>query len=325
MSFLEIDRLSKTFGQKPVFTDISINSAEGDILSLAGPSGTGKSTFLRCLAGLEKPSSGRVLIDGEDMSGLRAEKRPVVLMFQQPMLFPHMTVLENVTYGLKIRKVRRKERTARGLDMLEKVSLKTYADKYPSQCSGGQQQRIALARALIIKPRLLLLDEPFSSLDEQLRHSLRVWVRNLLKEENMTSVFVTHDREEAVFMGDRLAVMDEGGIAQIGTAEEVTGSPVSSRVSLLVGDGLNLGNGFVPAEAVTLETCVTENSETDSIEAVVERVWKKHGVTFVNVRTGKGNFTIHSSRTVSEGDSVQLVWKRSTFRTFKQVKDDRHA
>ncbi|PYZ97262.1 ABC transporter ATP-binding protein [Alteribacter lacisalsi] len=326
MPFLDIKRLTKYYHEEAVFRDVSMRLEKGDILSLVGPSGTGKSTFLRCLAGLEQGTSGQIIIEGRDMTNVKAEKRPVVLMFQQPLLFPHMTVLENVTYGLRIRGIRKKALHEKGRRMLGKVSLSDYADRYPSECSGGQQQRIALARALIIKPELLLLDEPFSSLDEQLRRSLRSWVRELLKEENMTSIFVTHDREEAVFIGDRLAIMDGGSLVQIGKTNEVTNAPVSSRVSTLAGDGLNLGYGFVPAEDIQMVTAGNDpGAEFAQIDGVIERVWHMHGVRFAEVRTRRHSVNIHSPSEVSEGEQVNLVWKKGACRPFKLEKDDNDA
>jgi ABC-type Fe3+/spermidine/putrescine transport system ATPase subunit len=205
---IRCEQCQKAFNDQIVFDQVRLEMKQGEILSLVGPSGTGKSTLLRCIAGLEQLTLGQIYIEGIDVTNLQANKRPVVMMFQQTLLFPHMTVLENVTYGLKMRKVKKKRRNEEGMELLEKVEMAKYANYYPYECSGGQQQRIALARALITKPKLLLLDEPFSSLDTDLRSSIRDWVRRLLKEEEITAIFVTHDKEESMIMGDLVAVME---------------------------------------------------------------------------------------------------------------------
>ncbi|MBM7096500.1 ABC transporter ATP-binding protein [Bacillus sp. H-16] len=323
MDFLHIQQLKKTYEQQTVFENVTLSLQKGELLSLIGPSGTGKSTFLRCLAGLEGITKGEIKIDGKDMSNVRAEARPVVLMFQQPLLFPHMTVLENVTYGLRIRGVKKKERNEAGLAVLEKVELKDYGNHYPSECSGGQQQRIALARALVIKPQLLLLDEPFSSLDTKLRINLRSWIRSLLKKENMTAVFVTHDRDEASFMGDKLAVMGNKTILQTGSPKEVQERPESSGVTGVTGEGLALEGGFVPAKNLRLErgNPTGQNGENGT----VERVWTLHGVVFYRVQLERTSVTVHSKRDLTVGEKIAVTWDEDSFVEYQREKGDNHA
>ncbi|WP_051314808.1 ABC transporter ATP-binding protein [Alteribacter aurantiacus] len=325
MSFLHIEQLQKRYEGQTIFEDVTLSLNKGEILSLVGPSGTGKSTLLRCLAGLEQVTTGQVRINGQDMSNVKAEERSVVLMFQHPLLFPHMTVLENVTYGLRIRGMKKKERNRLGLTMLEKVELDDYGHRYPSECSGGQQQRIALARALIIKPDLLLLDEPFASLDTTLRLSLRAWIRNLLKDENMTAIFVTHDRDEAAFMGDKLAVLGEKTVLQIGSPTDVMERPESRHVTNIITDGLRLKDGFVPAKSLNLFAEDEWSGHEHGIRGTVERVWHLHGATFHHVLLEHTRTTVHSHRIFQVGTTVYLSWDKNSFVTYQREKGDSNA
>ncbi|MBW3111286.1 ABC transporter ATP-binding protein [Bacillus sp. MCCB 382] len=238
-SFIEIQGLSKTFKEKEVLTDTTLSLKKGEILSLVGASGSGKSTFLRILSGLESATKGKVLIEGSDISSIKPRNRPIGMVFQQPLLFPHMNVLENVIYGLKM-KGKNKENKKRAKDYIERVGLGEFMLHYPSELSGGQQQRVSLIRSLILKPKLLLLDEPFSSLDLQLRKELRQWVRSILKEEDTTVLFVTHDRDEAYEMGDRVAVLQDGRFLQIGSPGEIYYNPASPFVASFMSDVLIL-------------------------------------------------------------------------------------
>ncbi|WP_375459435.1 ABC transporter ATP-binding protein [uncultured Enterovirga sp.] len=215
-------------------TDLTI--AAGEVLVLLGPSGCGKTTLLRLLAGLERPDGGgTILFDGEDVTGIPVEHRQVGMVFQSYALFPNMNVAENVGYGLKVRKVARAERDAEVARLLDTVGLVEFADRRIDRISGGQRQRVALARALAIKPRVLLLDEPLSALDAALRERLRVEISTLLRTFGITAVYVTHDQAEAMAIGDRVAVLERGRIAQIGTPEEVYGRPASRFVAEFVG------------------------------------------------------------------------------------------
>lgn len=256
-----LNKCQKVFAEAIIFQDITIEIVEGEIISLVGPSGTGKSTLLRCIAGLEKLTSGEVFIEGENIVNVPPSQRPAVMMFQQTLLFPHLTVLENVTYGLKMKKVKKSERIKVGQQFLEKVEMAEFPNRYPYELSGGQQQRVALARALILKPKLLLLDEPFSSLDVQLRSTLRDWVRELLKQEGITAIFVTHDKEEAMLVGDRVAVLDKQMLQQIGTPEEVYHQPQNKAVAQFFSEGMVLDEGlFVPlTKLVVTQGCVEDH------------------------------------------------------------------
>ncbi|WP_070119613.1 ABC transporter ATP-binding protein [Bacillus marinisedimentorum] len=327
--FVKIKGLTKKYSHQPVFSSLDLEIAKGSIISLVGPSGCGKSTFLRCLAGLEEATSGSISLDGKDITGVSTEKRPVVMMFQQPLLFPHMNVLENVTYGLKHGKNRalKKERMTRGMAMLEKVELAELAKRYPSQLSGGQQQRVALARALIMNPSLLLLDEPFSSLDPTLRISLRQWVRNVLKEEGVTALFVTHDREEAMTMGDRIAIMSEGAFQQVGLPEEVCRQPASSVVAEMFAEGLKLETGFVPADQLVLsDDEATGTAGRRAYPARVENRIFKFGQPFYHIIVNQLNqeVMVHSKQEFDTGSNVYITFKNSDVQHFYVKKAHKH-
>jgi len=222
---VELDRVSKRFGEFPALDEVSFTVGEGELVALVGPSGSGKSTLLRVVAGLERQDTGVVKIHGEDAAPLGPGDRRIGFVFQHYALFRHMTVFENVAFGLRVRP--RRERPSSGeikaavKDLLELVELGALGGRYPSELSGGQQQRVALARALAVQPRVLLLDEPFGALDARVRKQLRQWLRQLHDEVKVTTILVTHDSEEACEVADRVAVMHEARIAQIGTAAEL--------------------------------------------------------------------------------------------------------
>lgn len=227
--------VSKRFGKTSVLEDIHFDVAEGEILVLLGASGSGKTTILRIIAGLEHPYTGRVILHGKDVTELPARERGVGVIFQSYALFPKMTVEKNIGYGLKIRKRRRKEIRETVNELLGLVQLEAHRKKYPSQLSGGQQQRVAIARTLAYKPEVLLFDEPFGALDAQTRGHLRREIRALLKKVNVPAVFITHDQEEALELGDRIAVINVGHIEQLGTPEEVYNHPATEYVATFLG------------------------------------------------------------------------------------------
>ena len=248
--------VSKRFGKTGVLENISLDVAEGEILVLLGASGSGKTTILRIIAGLEQPNSGRVILHGRDVTDLPARERGVGVIFQSYALFPKMTVEKNIGYGLRIRRRRRKEIRKTVDDLLSLVQLEEHRKKYPSQLSGGQQQRVAIARTLAYKPEVLLFDEPFGALDTQTRTHLRREIRALLRRVNVPSVFITHDQEEALELGDRVAVINKGHIEQIGTPYEIYNQPATEYVATFLGAANILEaivkEGFVETECAKI-------------------------------------------------------------------------
>jgi sulfate/thiosulfate transport system ATP-binding protein len=241
---IEVRNLAKKFGAFTALDDVDLRVADGELLALLGPSGSGKTTLLRIIAGLDWPDSGEVFFDGENALLRKAGERHVGFVFQHYALFRHMTVFENVAFGLRVqpRAIRKDEAgiRARVRELLDLVQLDWLANRYPNQLSGGQRQRIALARALAIEPRILLLDEPFGALDAKVRKELRQWLRSLHHEINVTSIFVTHDQEEALEVANRVVVMDKGRIEQVGTPAEVYDSPASAFVHGFIGESIEL-------------------------------------------------------------------------------------
>jgi len=229
-----IQSVVKQFGDFSALNDVSLSIASGELVALLGPSGCGKTTLLRILAGLEVPDAGRICFDEQDTSLFRIRDRKIGFVFQHYALFRHMTAFENVAFGLKVkpRSIRpdKAEIKRRVMELLRLVQLEAQADQYPSQLSGGQRQRIALARALAVEPNVLLLDEPFGALDAQVRVELRRWLRRLHDEMHITSVFVTHDQDEALEVADRVVIMNKGVIEQIGTPDEVYANPATPFV-----------------------------------------------------------------------------------------------
>jgi putative spermidine/putrescine transport system ATP-binding protein len=244
MAFLEIDDLRKSFGQQNVVQSFDLAIERGEFISFLGPSGCGKTTTLRMVAGFESPSSGAIRIDARDVTGLRPNKRNVGMVFQSYALFPNMTVAENVGFGLKVAKWPAAEIAPRVEEMLKLIKLPTLGARYPYQLSGGQQQRVALARALAVKPQVLLLDEPLSALDAKIRVSLREEIRALQRALGITTIYVTHDQEEALSVSDRIVVMNEGRVEQIGTPFEIYNYPRTRFVASFVGT-LNILRGRV--------------------------------------------------------------------------------
>ena len=250
--------ISKSFGKASVLENITFHVAEGEALVLLGASGSGKTTILRIIAGLEQPYTGKIILHNKDVTELPARERGVGVIFQSYALFPKMTVEKNVGYGLRIRHKRRKEVKKTVDELLELVQLQEHRKKYPSQLSGGQQQRVAIARTLAYKPEVLLFDEPFGALDAQTRGHLRREIRALLKKVNVPAVFITHDQEEALELGDRIAVINSGNIEQIGTPAEVYNNPATEYVATFLGaanilegvvrkDHVEIGSAMIPA------------------------------------------------------------------------------
>ena len=234
-SMISITGLSKSFGDVKAVDHISLEILDGEFLTLLGPSGSGKTTVLRMIAGFEKPDSGSIILDGTEVSQLPPYERAVNTVFQDYALFPHLTVRENIEYGLRIKKVPATVRQIESEKALEQVRLSGYGDRKPSQLSGGQRQRVALARALINKPKVLLLDEPLGALDLKLREQMQLELKDIQREVGITFIFVTHDQEEALTMSDKIAVFNEGKIVQIDSPREIYEKPSTPFVSEFVG------------------------------------------------------------------------------------------
>ena len=260
---IEARSVSKQFGSFVALDDVSVEVPAGSLTALLGPSGSGKSTLLRIIAGLERPDAGRVLIEGHDVTSRPPQERGVGFVFQHYAAFKHMTVAKNVAFGLEIRRRPKQEIKDRVGQLLELVQLNGFADRYPAQLSGGQRQRMALARALAVEPDVLLLDEPFGALDALVRKELRAWLRRLHDEVHVTTIFVTHDQEEAMDLADQIVVMSHGQVEQVGGARELYDNPANEFVMTFVGEVNQLGRSFVRPHDV-------EFGEGD--EARVERV-----------------------------------------------------
>ncbi len=265
---IDVRNVSKSFGTTPVLSDVSVAIESGSLTALLGPSGGGKSTLLRIIAGLEQPDAGTVVIAGSDATRLSPQKRNVGFVFQHYAAFKHMTVFGNVAFGLEIRKRPKADIRKRVMELLELVHLEQLADRYPAQLSGGQRQRMALARALAVEPEVLLLDEPFGALDAQVRKELRTWLRRLHDEVHVTTVFVTHDQEEAMDVADRIVVLAGGVVEQAGTPEEIYENPSSAFVMGFLGAVTRLGGHLVRPHDVE----VTATAEPGSIAGQVVRV-----------------------------------------------------
>ncbi|WP_288436772.1 ABC transporter ATP-binding protein [uncultured Pseudomonas sp.] len=236
MSYLAVKGLHKRYGANTLFTDIEFHAEQGELVTLLGPSGCGKSTLLRCLAGLTEVDRGAIVLAGQDITHLPPQRRGIAMVFQSYALFPNMTVAQNVAFGLRMQRLARDEIEQRVREALTLVELQGFAERYPHQLSGGQCQRVALARSLIVRPRLLLLDEPLSALDARIRRHLREQIRAIQQELGLTTVFVTHDQEEALTLSDRIVLMREGRIVQSGDAETLYTAPVDAFAAGFIGN-----------------------------------------------------------------------------------------
>ncbi|MEO5587260.1 MAG: sulfate ABC transporter ATP-binding protein [Novosphingobium sp.] len=316
---IRLNGITKRFGDYPALHSIDLEIREGEFIALLGPSGSGKTTLLRIIAGLEFQDSGQVLIGDQDVSGHPVADRGVGFVFQHYALFRHMTVAENVAFGLNVRKRRDRPSKAvikaRAEELLGLVQLEGLGNRLPAQLSGGQRQRVALARALAIEPKLLLLDEPFGALDAKVRKDLRRWLRDLHKQMGLTSIFVTHDQEEALELADRVVVMDHGGIEQVGTPEEVYMQPATPFVARFVGESnrLQSGGGEIHVRPHDLEI-VDAGGET----VLVDNVFRKGGVWRVEGTLGTPGgrvieIDLEASKTPPHlGETIRIQPRRST-------------
>ncbi len=265
---ITVVEVTKQFGDFVALDDVSVAIPEGSLTALLGPSGSGKSTLLRVIAGLEEPDRGQVLLGDDDVTDQPARARGVGMVFQHYAAFKHMTVWENVAFGLKVRKRPKAEIGKRVHELLELVQLEGLAKRYPAQLSGGQRQRMALARALAVDPEVLLLDEPFGALDARVRKELRAWLRRLHDEVHVTTIIVTHDQEEAMEVAGQIVVINQGRVEQVGTPRELYDSPANEFVMSFVGPVNKIGDTFVRPRDISLSL----EPEGECAEAMVERV-----------------------------------------------------
>jgi sulfate transport system ATP-binding protein len=265
---ITVENASKRFGDFVALDDVSIDVPDGSLTALLGPSGSGKSTLLRVIAGLEEPDSGRVVISDQEMTHVPVQDRNVGFCFQHYAAFKHMTVGDNVAFGLSIRKRPKDEINGRVHELLQLVQLEGLIDRYPSQLSGGQRQRMALARALAVEPKVLLLDEPFGALDARVRTELRRWLRRLHDEVHVTTIFVTHDQEEAMDVAEQIVVMNDGAVEQAGSPTDLYEHPATEFVMSFVGTANRLGSLLVRPHDVAISHVRSPNAE----EAMIERI-----------------------------------------------------
>jgi sulfate/thiosulfate transport system ATP-binding protein len=266
---IEAQRVTKRFGDFVAVEDVSITVPAGSLTALLGPSGSGKSTLLRVISGLEQPDAGRVVIEGSDVTGLPPQRRGIGFVFQHYAAFKHMTVHKNVAFGLEIRRRPRAEIKARVEELLDLVQLSGLAKRYPAQLSGGQRQRMALARALAVEPTVLLLDEPFGALDARVRKELRAWLRRLHDEVHVTTVFVTHDQEEAMEIADQIVLMNQGRVEQTGTARDLYEQPANEFVMSFIGPVSHFGEELVRPHDIDVRREPNGSAERATVERVV--------------------------------------------------------
>jgi sulfate transport system ATP-binding protein len=312
---ITVRNVSKSFGDFKALDDVSLEVADGSLTALLGPSGSGKSTLLRIIAGLEAPDVGEVEVGGELATHLPARKRDIGFVFQHYAAFKHMTVRDNVAFGLTIRKKPKDEIKTRVDELLELVGLAGFHQRYPSQLSGGQRQRMALARALAVQPRVLLLDEPFGALDANVRADLRAWLRRLHDEIHVTTVLVTHDQEEAMEVSDELVVLRDGRIEQVGAPRDLYDAPANEFVMGFLGPVSHVGGHLVRPHDVMLSDQPVDGAE----EAMVNRVLHLGFEVRVELVLHGGD-EVTAQITRSEADELELssgdiVWVRSPLKT----------
>jgi sulfate/thiosulfate transport system ATP-binding protein len=305
-----VDSVSKSFGGFVALDDVSLKVRDGSLTALLGPSGGGKSTLLRVIAGLEAPDSGKVLIAGNDATDTPPQRRNVGFVFQHYAAFKHMTVAKNVAFGLTIRKRPKEEIEARVDELLKLVHLDGFAHRYPAQLSGGQRQRMALARALAVQPRVLLLDEPFGALDATVRKELRAWLRRLHEEVHVTTVFVTHDQEEAMEVAEQIVVLNEGRVEQVGTPRDLYEKPANNFVMSFVGPVTALSERTIRPHDVEILTAPASGAA----EAMIDRVLHLGFEVRVELTLGDGETTwVQTTRSrVEELELTEgaIVWLR---------------
>ncbi|MEE3489025.1 MAG: ABC transporter ATP-binding protein [Bulleidia sp.] len=309
---LELDDMAKKYDNGDGVEHVNLKVYEGELVTLLGPSGCGKSTILRSVGGFLDTTAGDIRIDGNSIVDLPPEKRPTAMVFQSYNLWPHMTIYENLAFGLKLRKIPKNEIDSQIRDILNLVNLPGCEKKYPSQMSGGQQQRIAIARSLLLKPHLLLLDEPFSALDAKIRQQMREELKRLQQKTGITIVFVTHDQEEAMALSHRIVVMNKGKIEQIGTPEEIYDNPVSEYVASFIGENNFIKEGektiAVRPEDITVIPGKTDGNLIGTVSTIMLMghyvvITVKHEDEVI-----KCNINRELSEKIKVGDDVTLVY-----------------
>ncbi|HBK3234760.1 ABC transporter ATP-binding protein [Clostridioides difficile] len=306
MSYLKIKNVFKNYDQKRVLNNISLDIEEGEFLCLLGPSGCGKTTLLRIIAGLEDVNSGDIILQDKDITNLEPSKRGFGIVFQSYALFPNMTAYNNIAFPLKERKISKEKIDNKVKEVLEIVGLTNEAHKYPKALSGGQQQRIAIARALALEPKFLLLDEPMSALDAKVRHKLRMDIKRLQKELNITTIMVTHDQEEAITMADKIAILNGGDIMQIGTPEEIYQNPQNLFTAQFIGDTNCFDNGdsilTVRPEYVQIEKSTKEN-----YQGIISNIEFRRNLLRVEIKDKLNENFIISDVSIKEWVNLNLV------------------
>ena len=309
---IRLTAVAKSFGEVRAVDGVNLEIADGEFFAMLGPSGSGKTTVLRLIAGFELPDSGVIEIDGVDVSQTPPFNRDVNTVFQDYALFPHMTVLENVEYGLKVKKVAKEERIIRARKALQRVKLEGYEVRKPAQLSGGQRQRVALARALVNEPKVLLLDEPLGALDLQLRHEMQIELKELQRDIGITFIFVTHDQEEALTMADRIAVFNAGNIVQMGSARQIYEEPNSEFVAGFVGIS-NLLHREGKVISIRPEKIKLSPTGDRSSSGEVASVMFLGALTRINVAIGDDTLTVLAENDGTQefptvGDQIEVSW-----------------
>jgi len=312
---VSIRSLARSFGEVRAVDGVDLDIYSGEFLTLLGPSGSGKTTVLRMIAGFEKPDSGVITLGGKDVSQLPPYERDVNTVFQDYALFPHMNVLANIEYGLRVKGISKEERRARSLEALRQIRLEGFENRKPAQLSGGQRQRVALARALVNRPSVLLLDEPLGALDLKLREQMQIELKQLQREVGITFVFVTHDQEEALTMSDRIAVFNHGKIEQLGTPREIYDNPKSAFVSEFVGqtnrieiDGAKIN---IRPEFVTVSKLGTSGDRVLQGKLVDEIFVGAATRYLVETTNGISMISTQLAGEVNVGDQVNLSWEKA--------------
>ncbi len=354
MSFLRLEGLVKRYGDFTAVDNVELSVEKGEFVSLLGPSGCGKTTTLQMIAGFEEPTQGRVVIDGKDMTAVKASQRGIGIVFQSYALFPHMPVAGNVSFGLEMRKVSKEERKRRVTETLELVHLQDFAHRFPRELSGGQRQRVALARALVIQPEVLLLDEPLSALDAKIREDMQIELRSIQQKVGTTTILVTHDQSEAMSMSDRVAVMNEGRLAQVGAPYDAYEYPedlfvsnflgksnlLEGKVTARDGDGIKVRVGEVELEAldgnVALDEIVNVSVRPEKLHLTAPKDGKLKGQ--VETRIFLGNHWVYQvqspigqllvtqqntgQESAREGEEVGVSWSMDGIRVLAGESSD---